>query len=261
MERGNSDILVVLLWTLSFVFFRSHRFFLSGFLAGLSAVLKLYPAIACCVIGISILAHGLKPDTKDVFHRYHFLSGGVLACGTVCLLSYDQTWTYFKEVLPRFTRQIPPLTIYSHSLTSLAGGQKWFSSSVGLLLFSLWVLKSVRQLRIDPGLIFSGSLAISTYFADISNDYNLLTTYPLLLVLLERALSYRIQQDETYWRLLVLGLAGVILNRYLFVFSILPLVRFHVILQVLWLVLVTYSGHGTKNNEVIEGARRLVPFG
>src|SRR5437016_5580229 len=31
MERGNSDILVVLLWTLSFVFFRSHRFFLSGF--------------------------------------------------------------------------------------------------------------------------------------------------------------------------------------------------------------------------------------
>ena len=56
----------------------------------------------------------------------------------------------------------------------------------------------------------AGSLALSTYFAGISFDYNLVTTYPLLVLLFMRARAL----DN--WGLFAVALSSVIADRQLF---------------------------------------------
>ena len=64
--------------------------------------------------------------------------------------------------------------------------------------------------RGDMALALAGALAVSTYLQATSNDYNLITTYPLLLLLFLRA------QRTNRWTLLVLGLFAIAGDRQLF---------------------------------------------
>ena len=94
---------------------------------------------------------------------------------------------------------------------------------------------SARRLQSDPALLFAGALAISTYFSSLSNDYNLITAYPLLIMLFIRATSAPWSSLAT--ALLLVGLVAIVGNRALFVFSNAAIVG-HIALQWVWLLAV-----------------------
>ncbi len=94
-------------------------------------------------------------------------------------------------------------------------------------------MASARRLSEDPIIVFAGSLAISTYFSPVSNDYNLITTYPLLMVLFVRSVAA--SANRLTFGLLVVGLIGIVSNRLFFIWSDL-FMQAHVALQWLWLI-------------------------
>jgi hypothetical protein len=231
VERGNSDVLVLILWTVAMGLFVSGRFAMSGLVAAITAALKIYPAFPAIVVGGGILWWAWKERAaRPILLR--FAAGGVATSAIVLLLTFDQTLAYLSDEFVRFASSRHGLGPWTHTLYPIApGGASWLLSSPLLLA---WLLAAGRRLPDDPVIIFAGGLAISTYFPPVSNDYNLVTAYPLLMVLFVRALSER--SSRLTAALLVLGLVAIIGNRWLFMWSE-PAMALRVWLQWLWLAL------------------------
>jgi hypothetical protein len=78
-------------------------------------------------------------------------------------------------------------------------------------LLGVWMWASGKAAaRGDVAMAFAGALAVSTYVPRTSFDYNLITTYPLLLLLFLRA------QRTNRWGLLVFGVFAICGDRRLF---------------------------------------------
>jgi hypothetical protein len=104
-------------------------------------------------------------------------------------------------------------------------------------------------MRARPQLCFAGALAISTYCARTSYDYNLLTAYPLLLVLFVDVARRNLRSVEAGWALLGLGILGVAGDRHLFLSG--SYAQVHIGVQLAWLLLVAayyglYEPFGTR---------------
>lgn len=171
-ERGNNDVLVVALWTLAFLAFRRGASFTSGFLAGAAAAAKIYPLFAVAIV------------FAGTARRRRFATG-VGAAVTVAAVLFPRDSMQYVRVLRHFANEHPSLEVFGHGLPtyfgSLAGGV------LALLLLASWARASAAVL--DSGgedLVFAGAIAISTFFARTSWDYNLITAYPLLVVLFRR---------------------------------------------------------------------------
>ena len=254
IERGNIDIAVVFLWSLSFWCYQTRKYSAAGACAGFASMLKLYPATAAAVIGLAILVPR-RSDTPKTSSSGYFVAGLALSILGACLVWPFQTMTYFTEILPRFAGTIPPFLIYSHSLPALTEGRFWLSTAISFFLLAIWMVAARKRLEEDAQLIFAGSLAISTYFAATSYDYNLITAYPLLLILFERAIERPGRDGLVVLGFLVIGLVAIVGNRCLFLGS--PLLeRVPVSLQLSWLALVaTYCRSPKESRARIEGVR------
>jgi hypothetical protein len=232
VERGNNDAIVLILWSLSAWLLVRGRAGWAGLLAGLSVLLKLYPAFAVLVIVTGLLARfRLGRETDDPLVRY--ATGGLLAVALFGLPLVSQTLDWVNLQLPSLMDEHSTLNAGVHALHFIApGGQAW---TLSLPLLAVWLWASNRSLRRDPALVLSGGLAISTYFANISVDYNLITTYPFLLVLFVRATSRG--SNATTAAVLLLGLVAIVGHRGLFTIGggdIGELV--HIWLQWIWLM-------------------------
>ena len=85
---------------------------------------------------------------------------------------------------------------------------------LGACLVAAWVWAGARALaRGDAAMALAGSLAVSTYIPRTSYDYNLISTYPLLLLLFLRA------QRTNRWALLAFGVFAIAGDRRLFSIS------------------------------------------
>ena len=86
-----------------------------------------------------------------------------------------------------------------------------FGMLLGACLVAAWVWAGARALaRGDAAMALAGSLAVSTYIPRTSYDYNLISTYPLLLLLFLRA------QRTNRWALLAFGVFAIAGDRRLF---------------------------------------------
>ncbi|MBI3543190.1 MAG: DUF2029 domain-containing protein, partial [Deltaproteobacteria bacterium] len=222
LERGNNDVGAVWLWTLGWLAFERRRAGTSGFFAGLAAAFKVYPATAAAALGGGVLlsARGRARQTLA-------WSAGALGALAVFafLLFPEQGREYWLHMLPAYSKQGAGIWPYSHSLSRTFDGPFWLPAlAIRLGLLGAWTFAAARRLHDDAALTFAGTLAISTYFAGISYDYHLGTTYPLPLLLFKRE----------RWGLLLLGLFAVCGNRYLF--GAFPLPVLYPLLQILWLV-------------------------
>ena len=82
---------------------------------------------------------------------------------------------------------------------------------MSVALLAPWVWGMGRAVaRGELAMAFAGALAVSTYVQGTSFDYNLITTYPLLLLLFLEA------RRTDRWGLLVFGLFAIIGDRRLF---------------------------------------------
>jgi hypothetical protein len=219
LERGNNDVWIVLLWGLSYLAFQRERRFLAGMLAGVTVVAKVYPAFAALVVTMALIR-----DRRVVVR---FVSGAAISAIAVCLLFARSTLTYVS-VLGQWASELPVPAVDSHGLPA-------FFSPLGVVLLGgalllAWSAAGNAMHRAGQDeVVFAGGLAIATYFSTTSNDYNLITTYPLLAVLFARSMEERRPLTRIALALL---LAALFLPRIWFV----PVPYQHLALQILALL-------------------------
>jgi hypothetical protein len=201
LERGNNDIVVLVLWSWSFLFFRRERFAAAGAVAAVSATYKVYPSFGVLTVVVALMVSRHVGVGR-------FIVGAGIAAVSVTLVLFAPTVSFALEVLPDFGEPMPPLELYSHAVPGLWSG--WIPLALMGLLVAIWA--SVGWIGFDPAVVFAGALAITTYLSPISWDYNLLTVYPLLLVVFLRAYDRVSVLDPAVW-LLALGLFTVTSGR------------------------------------------------
>lgn len=192
-ERGNNDVLIVILWTLSCLAMDRSRVTLAGFLAGAAVVVKVYPLFALAVV-LGVLAR--TPERVLKF------AGGASLAAVAFVIAFPEATVAYLGILREFAAQKPPALVYSHGLPSHLG-QVGVVTGVGLLI--LWIVTGFRSSdRGDRAGVLAGALAISTFFSYTSYDYNLITTYPLLVVLFTR-IQFRpdVRSVSALWILIV----------------------------------------------------------
>jgi Glycosyltransferase family 87 len=233
IERGNCDILPLAAWTLAFQLWVSGRQGWSGFAAGTALALKIYPAFACLVVGVGAL--GSLVHTPREWRTVAWFGFAGLAAPLLWTLTFlQQTKDYVGDELPRFAATYVGPSFFSHTLKTVEPSQPWVFYAISAVLIACWSLASVLSLRRDPALIFAGALAMSTYFANVSYDYNSITAYPLLTLLCTRALVSGGRVGLQNLALSVLGIVAILGGRAIYQAHQWYAAR--VLLQVVWLL-------------------------
>ena len=228
MERGNNDAVVLALWTAAAVLFVREKSWASGVFVGIAVATKVYPAVGCVVLAAgaarSFFAAGEARRTVT-----RLVAGAVLAVSVATIATWGQTRLYVTGALLDFARRLPHETLYSHSVPATFGAAAW---AVSALLVGAWSVAAFLRFQAAPAHVFAGALAVSTYVARTSFDYNLVTVYPLLVVQLARALDLPPRTSAASFAVLVLGLVATIGYRPWFGAH----AGLHVALQVAWLL-------------------------
>jgi hypothetical protein len=227
IERGNNDAVVVAIWTLAAVLFVRGRSAAAGAAAAAAAAAKLYPLFACAIV--------VAGGARDVLRRkpidpalLRWGAGFALAAVLDALLFWTDSVQYAEHVLPTFAAHLPAASLHSHSVPATFGS---YAPAVSGAVLAAWGFASARRLRECPVDVLAGALAVSTFVARVSFDYNLVTAYPLLVVQAARCFSDRTARLAP-GSVLALGVLGVVAHRGWFGAHAVV----HVGLQVAWLL-------------------------
>jgi len=224
LERGNNDVLPLALWTAAALAYTRLQHFPAGVLAGLSIATKVYPAVAV----MSIVPGVIRAGTRT---RWLALGGLIVGLGITFALWPQDTVDYLTISVPRFATQDAQHLPYGHALGSLPFGQLTSLVAVGGLL-CLWAFASWRRLRDSPSVVMAGAIAISTYFSAVSWDYNLITVYPLILLVVARAID---REASRLW----IAAAGMLATSFFVARGLVP-GSIHVTLQIASLAFVAW---------------------
>jgi hypothetical protein len=242
LERGGSDIWAIVALTFAALLLVKKRYFVAGVALGLATAYKLYPLFACAIIVAGLLLAAWRSSAGSPWRLrlrgsaagLRVGAGAAVAFVAVFVVFWSDSRRYFFEVLPQFTTSVPWTTQISHSLTSVAGaGHVAFAQIVFAGIALVWVWASGRAFqRGEIATPVAGALAMSTYLQGTSYDYNLVTTYPLLLLTFLKA------RETDRWGVLALGLFAIVGERQLFTDQkgLLLNPTMHVMLQVAFLV-------------------------
>jgi len=141
-----------------------------------------------------------------------FGAGALAAFALTLLVFFGEAKTYLLDVLPKYSDTYTPRTIWGHSIPTFVGPlypNVARARIAGLLGGWRWAGGKAAA-RGNAAMAFAGALAVSTYVPRTSFDYNLISTYPLLLLLFLRA------QRTNRWGLLVFGVFAICGDRRLF---------------------------------------------
>lgn len=249
MERANNDVVIAIIWSLAAFAFLRKRIFWAGFFAGLAVVTKIYPAIALGIVSLPLLFQ-MWNERKGGLWRHSnarfFLGAGVAA--VVCLaVTPEQSWLYFTQILPQWSVKRQGRDISVHGVHSVVTNLKWVGPMLAILILGVWSRFSLRWLRRDPLLVFAGALAISTFIPGISNDYSLVTAYPLFMILFARALTA--EDGRAYWLTFLGGLVTVLGYRFLWQTPLWNFVGTHIALQIGWICWLPFAVERVKGIE------------
>jgi len=236
LERGQTDLVAVMFVSAGCYCFTRKKPLLTGAFFGLATAYKLYPVFACAIVGTGLLLAHWKERSRGA----DWLRFGLGAFATFVLSNlafYSDTKLYFTRVLPEVSAVYTPAAtwVHAHSFTSLVGPDyPAFNWAFCAGMLALWGWATSRAiLRDDAAVALAGSLAPSTYFAGFTYDYNLVTIYPLLLLLFLRA------RRLNRWALLGFGVFAVFGDRQTFANPQAALFNptVHIMLQLAFLVI------------------------
>ena len=237
LERGCTDVWAVLCVTGAAWLLVRRYFVYAGVALGLATAYKLYPLFSCVVIalGLCLGAWGRALRSRERWDWVRLSGGALLAFVAVFLIFFDDSRRYFFDVLPAFAKRGNPLVVFSHSLASTVGPEfPNFTLALFGSIVAVWVWAAGRAFaRGDVAGAVAGALAVSTYLQGTSWDYNLVTTYPLLVVMFLRA------RQSGRWGVLAIGLIGIIGDRQIYQAPEPALLTptFHIAIQVAFLIL------------------------
>jgi hypothetical protein len=141
-----------------------------------------------------------------------FGAGAVTAFVLTLLPFPGDAKIYLFEVLPKYMKGLSYASEYGHSLPTYVGDSyRHYAKFISVCLLLPWIWGGGQAIaRGEPALALAGALAVSTYVQSTSFDYNLISTYPLLLLLFLRA------RRTNRWGLLAFGLFAIVGDRRLF---------------------------------------------
>jgi hypothetical protein len=177
VERGNNDALVLPVYAFAILLFVREKLLLAGVVLAVACWLKIYPAVP---VALLLGALALSADRRRLEALLTGLSMGGL---TIAILTLPDSWTYATEVLPAFAAQKGGFGTSSHTLF-----RSWGGLAFKLAMIAYWCVFTRRALPKDPVLVLAAGLAIATFFPSVTNDYNLITAYPFLWLVLDRLL-------------------------------------------------------------------------
>jgi hypothetical protein len=231
LERGNTDTVNVLFYTLAAFLFVRRRVWLAGMAAGVAAGFKLSPILAVVVMTGALL---LALRKIGRWSWLLFCGGALTGFALTLVVFFSEAKLYLFNVLPKYSDTFTPRTTWGHSITTFVGpNHPNFARLLVVGLLGVWAWAGGRAVaRGDAAMAFAGSLAVSTYAPRTSFDYNLISTYPLLLMLFLRA------QRTNRWGLLAWGVFAIAGDRRLFdhPFSSLINPQLHLAVQLAFLV-------------------------
>jgi Glycosyltransferase family 87 len=213
LERGNTDTVAISFYTLAAYWFGRRRLWLAGMAAGLAAGFRLYPALAVIVVTVALLLAIRSTDRRIARWGWLRFGGGAFAAFAATLLVFPKdALIYFRDVLPAYAKTFTFACEFSHSVPTYVGAQyPGFAVLIAIALLGLWAWASARAIaRGEEWWALAGALAVSTYNQRTSWDYNLITVYPLLLLLFLRA------RRTNRWALLAFGVFTIAGDRRLF---------------------------------------------
>jgi hypothetical protein len=201
LERGNNDVLVVVAWAGVVAAILSRRYLLAGVAAGVAFALKLYPAVAIMILLVGLLGVNLRRTAR-------FGAGLGIGILVPSLLLLRDTVLFVDKVLPATFRESGSgLHLFAHSLYSLPI-PGLLVAVLGLAMVLPWIAAAYRRFTDAPLLVLSGGLAISTYFGELSYDYNLVTVLPLILLVVAMGIE---ETGFGLWKALSLIVSLVVL--------------------------------------------------
>jgi hypothetical protein len=236
--RGSNDVIVLALWSVAFVLAGRERWVSAGVLCGLATAIKIYPLVPTCLVGLALLLSNRR--------RFVRFTTGVVAAGALSAVLLARDTLEYLPILRQWSGERLLPAIYGHALLAIVPIPH-VGRLISLALLGAWMIAVfLRRGDDDRPMLFAGSLAISTYFAGTSYDYNLMTAYPLMLLLFERA---RRGQRAAFLPLLLLVIS-MLGSRYLFR----QWVVLHIVLQVIALM-VAAAWWGFSRRQVAQTAR------
>jgi len=236
LERGNTDTVNVVLYTLGALLFVRGRQWWGGMAAGVAAGFKLSPIMAIIVMTGALLI-GWRRVGKWAWLRF---SGGSLTAFVLTLVVFPRdAKIYMFDVLPKYAKFLTYISEYSHSLPTFVGGDwRGYAKLMSAALLAPWVWGMGRAVqRGDLAMAFAGAMAVSTYVQGTSFDYNLVTVFPFLLLLFLEA------RRTDKWGLLVFGVFAIVGDRRLFTTpnSSIFTPTFHLVVELAFLVIAALS--------------------
>jgi hypothetical protein len=196
-ERGNTDVIVLGLITLTVISLITRQWAITGFLLSIAVLTKLYPLFVTSCLGGALMGSWLLTDQKKAYFRsciLPFVIGGLMG-GLLVLLPYHKLYHYYlTQVVPGYGPQYvnTPQCVYAHSITvgfGMFGKLGWMAAlgaaCVGMTIQCLlWLRYQNKQALSLLITTFATAMLLSVYFAQISYDYNLIVGFPLILCLL-----------------------------------------------------------------------------
>jgi hypothetical protein len=209
LERGNTDTAGIVLYTVGAALFVRRRIWLAGMAFGLDAGFKLSPIIAILILTAALLGAWRSVGT---WTWLRFGGGALTAFALSMLVFFRDAKIYLFDTLPTYAKQMSFAAPYSHSVATYVGeGYRNYAGFLCICLGAAWAWAGKRALaRGDAAPALAGALAVSTFTQATSFDYNLITTYPLLLLLFLRA------RRTNRWALLAFGVIAIFGDRRLF---------------------------------------------
>jgi hypothetical protein len=123
IERGNTDTVAILFFTLGAYWFVRRRLGLAGVAAGLAAGFRLYPAFAVMVVTVGLLLAAVRSKDRRVARWGWLRFGGSAlgAFGATLLVFPGDSLIYLRNVLPAFAKTFTFACEFSHSVPTYVG--------------------------------------------------------------------------------------------------------------------------------------------
>ncbi len=179
IERGNTDLFITLFWSLAYWFYKKDNQWVAGFFIAIAVFSKLYPVYSLFVLAFFILRN-LKLNTRLIY------SMGIFA--VLILIAQPSLWfEYFVDVLPSWSGNTQDILNLAHSFKSLP---KPLGSVLYFTVLAFWATASSKLNEKYVAWVFAGGFAISTFSNGVSFDYNLVTLFPLLILMFAHLMNY-----------------------------------------------------------------------